>query len=82
MFRKPLPSLEGRSHVTMLDMQLYKLRQTSLKLIGEAAVKMRAEATDVKATLTEIEDWLERLQQISEEVGNLHVIHISHFNVT
>lgn len=67
---KPLPSLEGRSHVTMLDMQLYKLRQTSLKLIGEAAVKMRGEATDVKATLTEIEDWLERLQQISEEPQN------------
>ena len=29
---------------------------------------MREEATDVKATLTDIEEWLERLQQIAEEV--------------
>ncbi|CAJ0917290.1 unnamed protein product [Ranitomeya imitator] len=67
---RPLPSLEGKSHVTVLDMQLYKLRQTSLKTMGEAAVRMRGEATDVKATLSEIEDWLERLQQIAEEPQN------------
>ncbi|XP_077114709.1 myoferlin isoform X5 [Ranitomeya variabilis] len=67
---RPLPSLEGKSHVTVLDMQLYKLRQTSLKTMGEAAVRMRGEATDVKATLPEIEDWLERLQQIAEEPQN------------
>ncbi|KAM4034388.1 LOW QUALITY PROTEIN: myoferlin [Anomaloglossus baeobatrachus] len=67
---RPLPSLEGKSHVTVLDMQLYKLRQTSLKLIGEAAVRMRSEATDVKSTLPEIEDWLEKLQQVSEEPQN------------
>lgn len=30
---------------------------------------MRNEATDVKATLTEIEDWLDRLMQLSEEVS-------------
>jgi len=30
---------------------------------------MRNEATDVKATLTEIEDWLDKLLQLSEEVG-------------
>ncbi|XP_063818137.1 myoferlin isoform X2 [Pseudophryne corroboree] len=67
---KPLPSMEGKSNVTVLDMQLQKLRQTSLKLIGEAAVRMRGEATDVKTTLTEIDDWLDRLQQISEEPQN------------
>ncbi|XP_075072230.1 myoferlin isoform X2 [Mixophyes fleayi] len=67
---KQLPSLDGRSNVTMLDLQLQKLRQSSLKLIGEAAVRMRGEATDVKTTLAEIEDWLERLQQISEEPQN------------
>ncbi|XP_053548396.1 myoferlin isoform X2 [Bombina bombina] len=67
---KPLPSLEGKSNVTMLDMQLEKLRHSSLKHIGEAAVKMRAEAIDVKATLQEIEDWLEKLQQLSEEPQN------------
>ncbi|KAM5141597.1 myoferlin isoform 3-T3 [Mantella aurantiaca] len=67
---KPFPTLEGKSNVTMLDIQLNKLRQTSLKLIGDAAVRMREEATDVKSTLAEIEDWLERLQQISEEPQN------------
>lgn len=55
--------------MTMLDIQLNKLRRTSLKLIGDAAVKLREDATDVKATLSEIEDWLERLQQMSEEVS-------------
>lgn len=30
---------------------------------------MRSEATEVKATLTEIEDWLDRLLQLSEEVS-------------
>nr|DBA15117.1 TPA: hypothetical protein GDO54_004372 [Pyxicephalus adspersus] len=67
---KPFPSLEGKSNVTVLDIQLNKLRQTSLQLIGQAALRMREEATDVKATLPEIEDWLERLQQISEEPQN------------
>ncbi|XP_040293895.1 myoferlin isoform X2 [Bufo bufo] len=67
---KPLPSLDGKSHVTMLDMQLVKLRQTSLMLIREAAMRMREEATDVKSTLTDLEDWLEKLQQISEEPQN------------
>ncbi|KAM4704437.1 myoferlin isoform 1-T1 [Rhinophrynus dorsalis] len=67
---KPMPSWEGRPNVTVLDMQIEKLRHSSLKHIGEAAVKMRGEATDVKATLTEIEDWLEKLQQISEEPQN------------
>lgn len=44
------------------------MRLKSLKQIGEAAARMRSEATDVKATLTEIEDWLDRLLQLSEEV--------------
>ncbi|XP_031760541.1 myoferlin isoform X3 [Xenopus tropicalis] len=67
---RPMPSLEGKANVTVLDKQRDKLRQTSLKYIQEAAIKMRGEATDVKATLTEIEDWLDRLQQLSEEPQN------------
>ena len=53
----------------MLDTQIEKLRLKSLKQIGEAAARMRNEATDVKATLTEIEDWLDKLLQLSEEVS-------------
>ncbi|KAM8924190.1 myoferlin isoform 2-T2 [Pelodytes ibericus] len=67
---KPLPSVEGKANVTMLDIQLEKLRKSSMKNISEAAVSMRNEATDVKSTLTEIEDWCEKLQQLSEEPQN------------
>ncbi|XP_063291064.1 myoferlin isoform X3 [Pelobates fuscus] len=67
---KPLPSHEGKSNVTMLDMQLEKLRNNALKLIMDSAVRIRSEATDVKATLPEIEDWSEKLQQLAEEPQN------------
>uniref|UniRef100_A0A672V9Z3 Myoferlin n=1 Tax=Strigops habroptila TaxID=2489341 RepID=A0A672V9Z3_STRHB len=59
-----------RSNITVLDTQIEKLRLRSLKQIGEAAARMRNEATDVKATLMEIEDWLDRLMQLSEEPQN------------
>ncbi|KAM8805926.1 myoferlin [Eudromia elegans] len=67
---KPFPLIEGKSNITVLDTQIEKLRLKSLKQIGEAATKMRNEATDVKATLTEIEDWLHKLLQLSEEPQN------------
>ncbi|OWK58154.1 Myoferlin [Lonchura striata] len=67
---KPFPLIEGRSNITVLDTQIEKLRLKSLKQIGEAAARMRSEATEVKATLTEIEDWLDRLLQLSEEPQN------------
>ncbi|POI33391.1 hypothetical protein CIB84_002857 [Bambusicola thoracicus] len=64
---KPFPLIEGKSNITVLDTQIEKLRLRSLKQIGEAARRMRNEATDVKTTLTEIEDWLDKLMQLSEE---------------
>uniref|UniRef100_A0A8B9BXD4 Myoferlin n=1 Tax=Anser brachyrhynchus TaxID=132585 RepID=A0A8B9BXD4_9AVES len=67
---KPFPLIEGKSNITVLDTQIEKLRLKSLKQIGEAATRMRNEATDVKATLTEIEDWLDKLLQLSEEPQN------------
>uniref|UniRef100_A0A672VAD6 Myoferlin n=1 Tax=Strigops habroptila TaxID=2489341 RepID=A0A672VAD6_STRHB len=70
LFSKPFPLIEGRSNITVLDTQIEKLRLRSLKQIGEAAARMRNEATDVKATLMEIEDWLDRLMQLSEEPQN------------
>lgn len=69
VFRCPLPPLEGKSNVTILDTQLLKLRLRALEQIHEAAVRMRSEATDLKSTLVEIEDWLEKLMQLTEEVG-------------
>uniref|UniRef100_A0A8C3XEQ5 Myoferlin n=1 Tax=Cyanoderma ruficeps TaxID=181631 RepID=A0A8C3XEQ5_9PASS len=70
LFSKPFPLIEGKSNITVLDTQIEKMRLKSLKQIGEAAARMRNEATDVKATLTEIEDWLDRLLQLSEEPQN------------
>ncbi|XP_051837627.1 myoferlin isoform X2 [Antechinus flavipes] len=66
----PLPPLEGKSNVTILDTQIQKLRLRSLFQIQEAATKMRSEATDVKSTLTEIEDWFDKLMQLTEEPQN------------
>ncbi|XP_058527935.1 myoferlin isoform X1 [Ochotona princeps] len=68
--RYSLPLTEGRPNVTILDTQIQRLRSKSLSQINEAAVKMRAEATDVKSTLLEIEDWLDKLMQLTEEPQN------------
>ncbi|XP_036430127.1 myoferlin isoform X1 [Colossoma macropomum] len=65
-----LPDLEGKANLTALDIQIKKLRDRAIVSIREAARRMREEATDVKATLTDIEEWLERLQQIAEEPQN------------
>ncbi|KAG8435205.1 hypothetical protein GDO86_013229 [Hymenochirus boettgeri] len=67
---KPMPSLDEKPNITALDKQREKLRQFSIKHIQEAAVKMRGEATDVKATLSDIEDWLDKLQQLADEPQN------------
>ncbi|XP_014378104.1 myoferlin isoform X2 [Alligator sinensis] len=67
---KPFPLIEGKSNVTILDTQIQKLRLRSLKQIQEAATRMRLEATDMKVTLPEIEDWLDKLVQLSEESQN------------
>lgn len=32
------------------------------------AIRMKEEAPDVKATVGDIEDWLERIKQLAEEV--------------
>ncbi|KAL8187136.1 UNVERIFIED_CONTAM: hypothetical protein K2H54_034151, partial [Gekko kuhli] len=63
---KELPA-EGKQNITILDTQIQKLRHRSFKQIQEAAARMRSEATDVKATLPDIEDWLDKLMQLSEE---------------
>lgn len=67
-FRYTLPVTDGKANVTILDTQIRKLRSRFLTQIHEAAMKMRSEATDVKSTLLEIEDWLDKLMQLTEEV--------------
>ncbi|XP_019494547.1 PREDICTED: myoferlin [Hipposideros armiger] len=68
--RYTLPFMEGKPNVTILDSQIRKLRSRSLSQIHEAAVRMRSEATEVKPTLAEIEDWLDKLMQLTEEPQN------------
>ncbi|XP_041424830.1 myoferlin-like [Xenopus laevis] len=68
--RKPLPSMEGNIHVNELDVHRQKLRISALTHIGEAATKIRRKVTDVKSTLAMIEEWIDRLQQLSEEPQN------------
>lgn len=63
-----LPVLEGRSNVTVLDLQIKNLRDAALKSIQQMAVRVKEEATNIKATIGDIEDWLDRLNQLAEEV--------------
>ena len=67
-YRYTLPVTEGKTNVTVLDTQIQKLRSRFLSQIHEAALRMRSEATDVKSTLLEIEEWLDKLMQLTEEV--------------
>uniref|UniRef100_A0A673XRZ3 Myoferlin n=1 Tax=Salmo trutta TaxID=8032 RepID=A0A673XRZ3_SALTR len=65
-----VPELEGRPNLTALDVQIKKLRDSAVANIREMAKRLKEEATDVIATLTDIEDWLERLKQLAEEPQN------------
>ncbi|XP_070697288.1 myoferlin [Pempheris klunzingeri] len=65
-----LPMLEGQPNVTALDLQLKNLRDAAVKSITEMASRMKEEATDVKATIGDIEDWLDRIKQLAEEPQN------------
>ena len=60
--------VEGQHNVTELDLQLKTLRDAAVGGIREMANRMRKEATDVKATVGDIEDWLDRIKQLAEEV--------------
>lgn len=54
--------------MTALDLQLKNLRDVVVDAIREMANRVREEATDVKATVGDIEDWLDRIKQLAEEV--------------
>ncbi|XP_028323587.1 myoferlin [Gouania willdenowi] len=65
-----LPDLEEKPNVTALDLQIKKLRDAAVNNIKELATRMKEEATDVKATVGDIEGWLERIKQLAEEPQN------------
>ncbi|XP_070962563.1 myoferlin-like isoform X3 [Oncorhynchus clarkii lewisi] len=65
-----VPELEGHSNLTSLDIQMKKLRDSTLQTIMEGAKSMREEATEIKDTLGDIEGWLDKLKQLAEEPQN------------
>lgn len=69
--------LEDRPNVTALDLQIRKLRDAALKSIKQMAIRMKDEATDIKATISDIEDWLDRLKQLAEEVGTKETVELA-----
>ncbi|KAF7662453.1 hypothetical protein LDENG_00235470 [Lucifuga dentata] len=66
----PTPELEGRLNLTSLDIQLKKLRVSTLTNIRERARRMRDEAREIKDTLADIEAWLDKLKILAEEPQN------------
>ncbi|CAM9284115.1 unnamed protein product, partial [Lampetra planeri] len=65
-----LPPLEGQPNLTALDLQLKNLRDSAVESLRQTASRTRDEAPDVKATVCDIEDWLERIKQLAEEPQN------------
>ncbi|XP_041865734.1 myoferlin isoform X2 [Melanotaenia boesemani] len=65
-----LPAPEGQPNITMLDLQIKSLRDAAVVSIKEMAIRLREEATDVKSTVGDIEEWLDRIKQLAEEPEN------------
>ncbi|XP_035461979.2 myoferlin isoform X1 [Scophthalmus maximus] len=65
-----LPALEGQPNVTALDLKMKNVRDAAIDNIIQMASRIREEATDVKATVSDIEDWLDKLKQLAEETQN------------
>ena len=62
--------MEGQPNVTALDLQIKKLRDAAVDNITQMVTRMREEAIDVRATVSDIEDWLDRIRELAEEVRN------------
>lgn len=69
--------LGGRPNVTALDLQIKNLRDAAVRSIKQMAVRIKEEATDIKATISDIEDWLARLKQLAEEVRTLKTVELA-----
>uniref|UniRef100_A0A1A8LFT9 Myoferlin n=3 Tax=Nothobranchius TaxID=28779 RepID=A0A1A8LFT9_9TELE len=65
-----LPVLDCQPNVTVLDLQIKKLRDAAVESIRQMAGSLREEATDVKSTVVDIEECLDRIKQLAEEPQN------------
>ncbi|XP_059893638.1 myoferlin-like isoform X1 [Gadus macrocephalus] len=66
----PLPELEGQAHLTSLDLQLKKLRDSAMATIRGAARQMREDTKQIRDCVADIEGWVEKLTQLAEEPQN------------
>nr|XP_020461857.1 myoferlin-like [Monopterus albus] len=66
----PTPELEGNPNLTSLDIQIKKLRDSSLKTIKEGARRMREEAGEIRDCVSDIEAWADKLKMLAEEPQN------------
>ncbi|XP_040032655.2 myoferlin isoform X1 [Gasterosteus aculeatus] len=66
----PGPQLDGRPNLTALDLQIKKLRDGALANIRDGASRMRAEATEIRDTLPDLESWAQKLSLLAEEPQN------------
>jgi hypothetical protein len=64
----PLPELVGQPHLTSLDLQLKKLRDSAMATIRGAAGQMREDTKQIRDCVADIEGWVEKLTQLAEEV--------------
>uniref|UniRef100_A0A3Q3ET99 Myoferlin like n=1 Tax=Kryptolebias marmoratus TaxID=37003 RepID=A0A3Q3ET99_KRYMA len=65
-----LPVLDCQHNITSLDLQIKNLRDAAVGSIRQTASCVREEATDVKSTVGDIEEWLDRIKQLAEEPQN------------
>lgn len=54
--------------MTALDLQIKTLRDAAVGSIRQMASCVREEVIDVKSTIVDIDEWLERIRQLAEEV--------------
>ncbi|XP_037552968.1 myoferlin-like [Nematolebias whitei] len=65
-----LPVLDNQPNITALDLQIKTLRDAAVGSIRQMASCVKEEATDVKSTVGDIEEWLDRIKQLAEEPQN------------
>ncbi|XP_051968230.1 myoferlin isoform X1 [Xyrauchen texanus] len=60
-----IPDLEGKANLTTLDLQMKKLRDSTLQSIMKGAKYLLEGAEDVNKSLGIIEGWLDKLKQLA-----------------
>ncbi|GAA6086331.1 myoferlin isoform X1 [Tachysurus ichikawai] len=65
-----LPELEGKANLTALDIQIKKLRDSTLQSILTAAEYLLQESDNITDSVATVDGWLDKLKQLAEEPQN------------